>query len=238
MPVAVGGLGRAAGGQHVGAEPGAEQHDVRDDRDDGRDEERSSRRCRCRRWTASAAAASMTVTGLPSARIRASPEAADRVPSVTMKSVILPCATSRPLTTPTTARGHGRQARRPHRPQPCGVGLAEGDRAQGHRGRDRQVDARRGDDEGLADRQDDQDRGGDQHRLDVAGGEERRSSALWKMTTRTTRPTRAAHSAQKPTSFSACRQVSAASQPAGRHAVLGRCSLPRSRCVACGDAVT
>jgi len=46
---------------------------------------------------------SMIVTGLPSERTSAAPDAADSVPRVTMKSVILAIPMSRPLTTPTTA---------------------------------------------------------------------------------------------------------------------------------------
>ena len=43
---------------------------------------------------------SMTVTGLPSARMSAAPEAAESMPSVTMKSVILPRAMTMPLIAP------------------------------------------------------------------------------------------------------------------------------------------
>ena len=43
----------------------------------------------------------MMVLGLPSAKISAAPEAADSVPSVTMKSVMRPRAMSRPLSRPT-----------------------------------------------------------------------------------------------------------------------------------------
>ena len=107
-------------------------------------------------------AGSMIVTGLPSARISATPggrrqhaQGDDEVGDPALGDEQAVDQADQPRRRRPPAR-HGSRAGPRRR-----VHLAEDDRAQGHRRGDRQVDAGGGDHEGLADRQDDQDRGGD-----------------------------------------------------------------------------
>lgn len=60
----------------------------------------------------------MTVTGLPSASTRAAPDAAESMPRVTMKSVILPRAMMTPLTRPAARPVTMAASMAPARPQP------------------------------------------------------------------------------------------------------------------------
>ena len=148
-----------------------------DDGDDQRDDEASSRRCRSPPLDSFSSSGLMTVVGLPSARISASPDATDSVPRVAMKSVILPRDDDQPVDDADRGarqRGAARTAAsRPvveHHPKNTAANVIV-------EATDRSIPAG-GDHERLADGQHDQDRRRDQHRLDVARAQERRVEAL------------------------------------------------------------
>ena len=118
----------------------------------------------------------MMVFGLPSAKISAAPDAAESMPRVTMKSVILPQAMMTPLTIPTRSP----VATAATSPPPAGRrtrSLTEHHGQRHHRG-DRQVDARGGHHERLADRQHHQGGGRGEHDVRFARAEERRVERL------------------------------------------------------------